>query len=121
MIIIPPKLYISSSRKRLSLEALKRIERERNREMRVVIAVLWGISVLLILGILVMSLSGCTKKGEPSEVIVETNGLSNLKLQKRCIEGHVYYISSTGYHASIAPVLTDDGKPVLCKEAVKIH
>jgi hypothetical protein len=35
--------------------------------------------------------------------------------RKICIEGHAYYTNGL-YSGGIAPVLTDDGKPVKCEE-----
>jgi hypothetical protein len=37
-------------------------------------------------------------------------------VKKTCVEGHVYYITSQFYQGGIAPKLTDDGKPVECKD-----
>lgn len=47
--------------------------------------------------------------------------LNRKVLDKVCLEGHAYWsFSDPGmYDFAFAPMLTDDGKPVLCNEKVK--
>lgn len=55
-------------------------------------------------------LVGCQSSTDPR--IVRFSGITGVAgAMKTCIEGHVYYILDR----SIAPKLTDDGKPEKCQ------
>jgi hypothetical protein len=41
-------------------------------------------------------------------------GLSGYSIDKRCVEGHVYFVNIGLYQGGIANKLTDDGKPIKC-------
>jgi hypothetical protein len=62
---------------------------------------------LLILFISILSFVGCF---ESRVKHFEAN------VSKMCIEEHVYFVTTSTYSGGIAPKLTDDGKPVECKD-----
>lgn len=61
-------------------------------------------------------LLGCKSTSDYSnEASVPTNDSGGDRIIKICIEKHYYYKTVGGYEGGIAPVLTDNGKPVHCK------
>jgi len=65
---------------------------------------------LCLLILFVLLILGCSIESDGHDV--NTSALITVK--KICIEDHYYYYVPYSHKGGIAPVLTDDGKPIHC-------
>lgn len=82
----------------------------------IIIVLLTTVTIGLILGVAISKYLDSSSARETKAIENTDKDYSNpMYLKKVCIEGHIYYHYSKNNIGTLAPKLTDGGKPVPCE------
>ncbi len=73
------------------------------------------LSIVLAIALALPMIFGCGPNPEQKGSVITIQDFDKIRIKKLCIEGHWYYYTAGECKGGIAPVLTDDGKPVKCE------